>query len=113
MRQPDPESVMIVELPIGSGEVVEEEHAVTINEVRVQTIISIHHRDYGFVQVPGDVQAAGVNSIRHPAELSVNGIGPADIVRTELDTIDTTHRQTFSAFNAFVCGITTVCLPTR
>ena len=47
--QPDPESVTIVELPIGSGEVVEEEHAVTINEVRAQTVILIHHRDYGSV----------------------------------------------------------------
>ena len=112
MRQPDPESVTIVELPIGSGEVAEEEHAVTINEVRVQTVISIHHRDCGFVQVPGDVQAACVNSIRHPAAFSVNAIGPADLARTQSDTIDTTCRQTFSAFNTFVCGITTVCLPT-
>ena len=113
MRQPDPESVTIVELSTGSGEVVEEEHAVIINRVRVQTVISIHHRDYGFVQVPGDVQAAGVNSICHPDEFSVNAIGPADLARTQLDTIDTTYRQTFSAFNTFVCGITTVCLPTR
>ena len=113
MRQPDPESVTIAELPIDSGEVVEEEHAVTINEVRVQTVISIRHRDYGFVQVPGDVQAAGVNSIRHPAEFSVNAIGSTDPASTQLDTIDTTYRQTLSAFNTFVCGISTVCLPTR
>ena len=113
MCQPDPESVIDVELPIDSGEVVDSGDAVPINEVRVHTLISIHRRDYGFVQVPGDVQAAGVNSIRHPAEFSVNAIDPADLARTELDIIDTTYRQTFSAFNTFVCGITTVCLPTR
>ena len=60
--------------------------------------------------MPGDVQAASVNSIRHPAGFSVNTIGPADLTRTELDTIDTTYRQTLSAFNTFVCGITTVRL---
>ena len=61
-------------------------------------------------QVPGDVQAADVNSIRPPAEFSVNVIGPADLARTELDTIDTAYRQTLSAFNTFLCRITTVCL---
>ena len=113
MSQPDPESVIDVELPIHSGKVVKEGHAVLINDVRVHTVISIHHQDYGFVQVPGDVQAAGVNSIRHPAEFPVNAIGSADLARTQLDTIDTTYRQTLSAFSTFVCGITTVCLPTR
>ena len=111
MSQPDPESVIDAELPIDSREVVEEGHAVPIN-VRVHTVMSIHHRDYEFVQVPGDVHAAAVNSIRYPAEFSVNAIDLADLVRTEFDTIDTTYRQTFSAFNMFVCGITTVCLPT-
>ena len=111
MSQLDPECVTDVELPIDSGKVVEEGHAVTINEVRVQTVVSIHHRDY--VQVPGDVQAAGVNSIHHPAEFSENAIGPADLARTDLDTIDTMYRQTFSAFNTFICGITTVCLLNR
>ena len=113
MSQPDPESVIDVELPIYSGKVVEEGHAVLINDVRAHTVISIHHQDYGFVQVPDDVQAAGVNSIHHPAEFSVNAIGSADLARTQLDTIDNTYRQTLSAFNTFVCGITTVCLPTR
>ena len=68
--------------------------------------------------MPGDVQAtspeaAGVNSIRHLAEFSVNVIGSADLARAELDTIDAACRQTLSAFNAFVCGITTVCLLNR
>ena len=99
----DLESVRAVELPIGSGEVIEEGPVVTIQE-RVHT-----------VQVPGDVQAAnlqvtGGNSVRSSAEFSVNAIGPTDLGRTKLDTIDTIYRQTFSAFNSFVCGITTVCL---
>ena len=110
MSQLDPECVTDVELPIDPGKVVEEGHAVTINEVRVQTVVSIHHRGYVSVQVPGDVQTAGVNSIHHLAESSENAIGLADLARTELDTIDTTYRQTFSAFNTFICGITTVCL---
>ena len=58
--------------------------------------------------MPGDVQAADVNSIRPSAEFSVNVIGPADPARTELDTINTAYRQTLSAFNTFVCRITTV-----
>ena len=114
MRQPDPEIIAVVEMPIDSGEVVEEGHTVIIHEVRPPTVISIHCRDCGFVQVPGDIQAASVNSIRHQAEFSVNAIGPADLARTELDaTIVTTYRQTLSAFNSFVCGITTVCLLNR
>ena len=112
-RQPDPESVTDAKLFCDSGEVVEERYGVTIHEVRVRTVMSIHHQDYGFVQVPGDVQAAGVNFFCRPTEFSVNAIGCADLARTELDTINTTYRQTFSAFNTFVCGITTVCFPTR
>ena len=60
--------------------------------------------------MPGDVKTASVNSIRHLTGFSVNTIGPADLARTELDTIDTTYRQTLSAFNTFVCEITTVRL---
>ena len=104
MHQPDPESVMDVD---------EEGHAVTIHEVRAHTVISIHQWDHGFVQVPDDVQAAGVNFFCHSTEFSVNAIGPADLTRTELGTINTAYRQTFSAFNTFVCGITTVCLLNR
>ena len=113
MCQPDPESVTDAELLIDSGEVVEEGYGVTIHEVRARTVISVHHRDYGFFQVPGDVQVAGVDFFCRPTEFSVNAIGPADLARTELGTIDTTYRQTLSAFNTFVCGITTVCFPTR
>ena len=60
--------------------------------------------------MPGDVQAAGVNSINHPTEFSVNAIGPADLSRTELDTIDTAYRETFSAFIMSLCRITIACL---
>ena len=52
MNQPvaiDPESARAVELPIGSGEVVEEGSTVTFHEVRAHAILSICHRDYGFV----------------------------------------------------------------
>ena len=65
--------------------------------------------------MPGDVQVAvpGVNSTLHPAGLSVNTVGPADLARTEFNTTDTAYRQTLSAFNSFVCGITTVCLLNR
>ena len=59
------------------------------------------------------LQAAAVNSIRHLAEFSVNVISSADLARAELDTIDAACRQTLSAFNAFVCAITTVCLLNR
>ena len=38
MRQPDPGSATVVELPIGSGEVVEEGH-VTIHEVSAHAVI--------------------------------------------------------------------------
>ena len=63
--------------------------------------------------MPGDVQAGGVNSMRHAFEFSVNAINSADLSGTESDTIDTAYRQTLSAFNTFVCGITTVCLLNR
>ena len=59
INQPDRESATDVELPIGSGEVTEEGHAVT---VRAHIVMWIHHRDYGFVQVPGDVQAANLQA---------------------------------------------------
>ena len=39
MHQPDPGSVTIVELTIGSGEVVEEGHVVTIHEVSAHAVI--------------------------------------------------------------------------
>ena len=110
MYQPDPESVTVVELPVGSGEVVEEGHVVTIHKVSAHAGISIHHRDHGFIQMPGDVQAAGVNFFYRPTEFSVNAIGPTDLARNKI-TIDTAYRQTLSAFNTFVCGITTVCFP--
>ena len=37
--QPEPESVTVVELPIDSGEVVEENHVVTIYEVSAHTVM--------------------------------------------------------------------------
>ena len=39
MCQPDPESVTVVELPTGSGEVVEEGHIVTIHEVSAHAVM--------------------------------------------------------------------------
>ena len=39
MRQPEPESVTIAELPIGSGEVIEEGHTVIIHEVGVRAVM--------------------------------------------------------------------------
>ena len=70
MSQPDRESATDVEPPICSGEVVEEGvgHAVTNHEVRAHIVMWIHHRDYRFVQVPCDVQAAGGNSIYRPTD---------------------------------------------
>ena len=55
----DPASVR---LPIGSGEVVEEGHTVIIHEVCVHAVMSIHHRDYGFLQLKNDVQAANIET---------------------------------------------------
>ena len=59
--------------------------------------------------MPSDIQAAGVR----PVEFSVIATGSTDPTRTKLDTIDTVCRQTLGAFDTFVCGITTVCIPTR
>ena len=47
----------------------------------------------------------------HPYRRGI-AIGPTDPPGTKLDTVDTAYRQTFSAFNTFVCTITTVCLLT-
>ena len=75
INQPDGESATDVEPPIGSGEVAEEGHAVANHEVRAHIVMWIHHRDYGFVQVPGNVQAAnlqaaGGNPIYRPTDFS-------------------------------------------
>ena len=61
--------------------------------------------------VLGDIQGADMNTIAGPAETTVNAIGLVDSAMTQLDTINTGYRQTLSAFNAVVNGITRVCHP--
>ena len=55
----DPASIR---LPIGSGEVVEEGCPVIIHEVCVHAVKSIHHWDYGFLELKNDVQAANIET---------------------------------------------------
>ena len=75
INQPDHESATELELSVGPGEVVEQDHVVTTHKVRAHTSIGVHHRDCGLVQVPCDVQAAnsqaaGGNSIYCPIDFS-------------------------------------------
>ena len=63
------------------------------------------------IEIIGFVQASGVSSI--PADFSVDSIDPADLAGAKLDSIDTAYRQTLSAFNTFVCGVTSVRLLDR
>ena len=78
MNQPvamDLESVGVVELLTGSGEVAEEGHTVTIHEVRAHAVMSIYITHTVFFQVPDiqarNSQAAGGNSIRRFLSMSL------------------------------------------
>ena len=75
INQPDRESATELELSVASGEAVEQDHVAATHKVRAHTSIGVHHRDYGLVQVPCDVQAAisqaaGGNSIYCPIDFS-------------------------------------------
>ena len=117
MNQPmaiDPESVGAVERLIGSAEVVEEGHTVSIHEVRAHAFVPIyttHIMDFSGARYPNQ-QLTGCRWELH-LSFSVNVIGVAALSRTRLETIDTAYRQTLSAFNTFVCRITNVCLLNR
>ena len=76
---------------------------------------------YGFHQVPGNIQLVLtvlgniqdtlMDSIPGPARIAVNEISLVDTAMTQLDAINTSYRQTLSAFSTVINGITSVCHP--
>ena len=97
------ESVGVVKLLTGSGEVVEEGHTVAIHEVRAHAIMSIYITTL-CIFLGAEYPSQKLTDCRWEphSSFSVNVISVAALSRT--------YRQTFSAFNTFVCGITNVCL---